>query len=99
MDHLNVKSMEKERKAKKKWISELVEEKETREAIDFLHKLDRKDFLFYVQLVKDSHRLTNYLWVFDVILFIYKIDFDAVGTSWRKMAMPQSFMFREKCQI
>ena len=52
-------SMEKERKAKKKWISELMEEKETREAIDFLHKLDGKDFLFYVQLISDLHRLAR----------------------------------------
>ena len=51
--------MEKERKAKKKWISELMAEKETWEAIDFLHNLDtvdRKGFLYYVQLIKDSHR-------------------------------------------
>ena len=86
-----MKSMEKERKAKKKWISELMEEKETREAIDFLHKLNGKDFLFYVQLISDLHRQENHL---------VCVEFNVVGTSWRRMGTPLlSFMFREKWQI
>ena len=43
----------------KKWIFKLMEEKETLEAINFLHGLNRKDFLFYVQLIRDSHRLEH----------------------------------------
>ena len=52
-------SMEKDKKDKKKWIFKLMEEKETLEAINFLHGLNRKDFLFYVQLIRDSHRLEH----------------------------------------
>ena len=52
-------SMEKDKKDKKKWIVKLMEEKETLEAINFLHGLNRKDFLFYVQLIRDSHRLEH----------------------------------------
>ena len=51
--------MEKDKKDKKKWIVKLMEEKETLEAINFLHGLNRKDFLFYVQLIRDSHRLEH----------------------------------------
>ena len=88
------KIMEKERKAKKKWISELMDEKETREAIDFLHELDRKDFLFYVQLMNDLHRLTRKS--SNLLLFsICKIDFNAVGTNWRRVGT-RTLIFREK---
>ena len=101
MDHFNVpkNSMEKERKAKKKWISELMEEKETREAIDFLHKLNGKDFLFYVQLISDLHRLGRKSYNLR-LLSIHNIEFNVAGTSWRRMGTPlPSFMFREKWQI
>ena len=91
--------MEKDKKDKKKWIFKLMEEKETLEAINFLHGLNRKDFLFYVQLICDLHRLARKSSNLR-LHSIYKVEFNVTGTSWRRTGtLLPSFMFREKWQI
>ena len=38
-------------------FSELMGEKETRDALTFLLELDKKDLLVYTQIIKEMHRL------------------------------------------